>query len=55
MLGVSLDAICTIFIGCIIFYFMLFETGSSGDKIGLAISQAINLSGMVPWGEIVSS
>lgn len=46
----SMDIICMIFIFCIIFYYMLFDTGVSGEKIGLAISQAISLSGIVAWG-----
>lgn len=47
----SMDAICTIFIGCIIFYYMLFETDTSSEQIGLAVSQAINLTGLVPWSK----
>lgn len=51
MFGFSLDAMCTIFITCVVFYYMLLDTGASGENIGLAVSQAINLTGLVPWGE----
>lgn len=50
--GFSLDALCVLYIACIIFYFMLFDVNTAGDKIGLAISQALNLTGLVPWGNI---
>lgn len=50
--GLSLDTLCTIYIACIIFYYMLFDVNAAGDKIGLAISQAINLTGLVPWGNL---
>lgn len=39
--GLSLDTLSTIFITCIVFYYILFDTKGSGDKIGLAISQAM--------------
>lgn len=51
LFGLSLETLCTIFVTCVIFYYMVFDFGVSGDKIGLAISQAINLSGIVTWGE----
>lgn len=51
--GLSLDTLCTIYIACIIFYYMLFDVNAAGEKIGLAISQAINLTGLVPWGNVL--
>lgn len=48
--GFYLDVTCTIFIFCIVFYYMLFDTGVSGEKVGLAISQAISISGLISWG-----
>lgn len=29
---------------------MLFDTGVTGDKVGLAITQAMSLTGMLQWG-----
>lgn len=49
-LGFALDVLCFVFIACIIYMFMLFDTGVSGDKIGLAITQAMILPGMLQWG-----
>lgn len=54
LFGFSLDIICTMFIACIIYYYMIIEPNASGEKIGLAVSQAINLTGLVPWGETLS-
>lgn len=51
MFGFSLDFICTMLMASIVFYYMLFETNASGEKIGLAVSQIIGLTGIVPWGE----
>lgn len=47
----TLDLICSLFTACITFYYILFDTGASGEKIGLALTQAMNLTGMVQWGE----
>lgn len=47
----SLDTICAIYISCVILYYVFIDTEVSGDKIGLAISQAITLVGTVPWGK----
>lgn len=52
--GLCLDMICTVFCACIVFYYMLFENDASGEKIGLAISQAIGLTGFVPFGKKIS-
>lgn len=48
--SLSLDIICFVFVSCIILYYMLFDTGVSGEKIGLAVTQALNLTGVVQWG-----
>ncbi|XP_055306876.1 ATP-binding cassette sub-family C member 4-like [Sitodiplosis mosellana] len=48
--SLSLDLICFVFVSCIILYYMLFDTGVSGEKIGLAVTQALNLTGVVQWG-----
>ncbi|XP_055306698.1 ATP-binding cassette sub-family C member 4-like [Sitodiplosis mosellana] len=48
--GLSLDFMCLIFISCIIFYYMLYDTNISGAEIGLAITQAMSLTGMMQWG-----
>lgn len=50
--SLSMDILCLIFMTCIIFYYMLFDSGVSGEKIGLVISQAINLTGLVAWGKL---
>lgn len=49
--NIALDFICLVFISCIILYYMILDTRATGDKVGLAVSQAINLTGMVGWGE----
>lgn len=50
--GLIMDIICFIFVFCIIFYYMLFDTGEkSGEKIGLAVTQALSLTGVVQWGK----
>lgn len=48
--GFSLDILCLIFVCCIIFYYMVIDTSVSGDKVGLAITQALSLGGMLQWG-----
>lgn len=48
--SLSLDTICAMYITCVIFYYLLLDTEASGSKIGLAISQALTLTGTVPWG-----
>lgn len=49
-----IDILCLIFISCVIFYYMLFDTGASGEHIGLAISQGIKITGLVALSEINS-
>lgn len=50
--GLSLDTLSTMYISCVVFYYLLLDTNGSGAKIGLAISQALSLTGIVAWGEI---
>lgn len=50
--GLTLDIMCLVFTFCIIFYYMLFDTGVSGEKVGLAVTQAMSLTGMLQWGMI---
>ncbi|XP_031637722.1 multidrug resistance-associated protein 4-like, partial [Contarinia nasturtii] len=47
--GFCLDIVCTIFICCSIFYYILFDQEVSNEKIGLVVSQAIGLSSKVSW------
>lgn len=49
--GLSLDIMCFIFIFCIIMFYMVIDTNISGDKVGLAITQAMSLTGMLQWGK----
>lgn len=51
--GFGLDIMCNIFVFCIIFYYMLFDTTTSGDKIGLAVTQAMSLAGFLQWGMVL--
>lgn len=53
MFGFALDFICTLFMACVVFYYMLFEKDATGEKIGLAVSQVIGLSSIVPWGMLM--
>lgn len=50
--GLSLDIMCLIFISCIILYYMVIDTNVSGDKVGLAVTQAMSLTGMLQWGKL---
>lgn len=52
--GLILDIMCLIFTFCIIFYYMIFDTGVSGEKVGLAVTQAMTLTGMLQWGMITN-
>lgn len=47
--GLYMDALSATFMACIVFYYMLFETDVAAVKIGLAISQAMSLAGLMPW------
>lgn len=48
--GLTLDIMCFIFIACIICYFMFIDKSMPGEKVGLAITQAMTLLGMLQWG-----
>lgn len=48
--GLYIDSLSAIFMACIVFYYMLFETDAPAVKIGLAVSQAMRLTGVLPWG-----
>ncbi|CAG9854961.1 unnamed protein product [Phyllotreta striolata] len=48
--GYYLDVSCTIFIGAIIGTFIFFDLGSSVGDVGLAITQAFMLTGVVQYG-----
>lgn len=50
--GLSLDIMCWIFITCIIVYYMLIDTRVSDDQVGLAVTQAMSLTGMLQWGNL---
>lgn len=48
--GYWLDIVCIIYITLVTFSFLVLETASSGGNVGLAITQAIGLTGMFQWG-----
>lgn len=45
--ALTLDIMCVIFSFCVIFFFMLFDVGVSGEKVGLAVSQVLSLTGVL--------
>lgn len=47
--GLSLDMMCFLLIFSIISYYMIFDNTASGDQIGLAITQALTLTGILQW------
>lgn len=48
--GLTLDVLCLIFMCIVTYTFLFFDNITSGDKVGLAITQAMNLSGLLQWG-----
>ncbi|KAF2886605.1 hypothetical protein ILUMI_19568, partial [Ignelater luminosus] len=48
--GFWLDLICVIYIGMVTFSFFFMKGEIYGGNVGLAITQAINLTGMFQWG-----
>lgn len=48
--GLSLDIMCLAFIFCVTFTFLFIDTGVTGDKVGLGITQAMALTGLLQWG-----
>ncbi|CAG9768692.1 unnamed protein product [Ceutorhynchus assimilis] len=48
--GFWLDMHCMVFIAVVTLSFLFFDTEIFGGSVGLAITQAVNLSGMFQWG-----
>ncbi|XP_031635983.1 multidrug resistance-associated protein 4-like [Contarinia nasturtii] len=48
--GMSLDLMVYLFVGCVIYYFILINNSVTGDRVGLAITQALSLTGLLQWG-----
>ncbi|CRK98089.1 CLUMA_CG011457, isoform A [Clunio marinus] len=49
--GFALDVLCMIFVVCVTFSFLLFDTREfNGASVGLAISQSMGLTAMLQWG-----
>ncbi|KAJ8916764.1 hypothetical protein NQ315_013969 [Exocentrus adspersus] len=48
--GYWLDLVCIIYITLVTFSFLLIERDTFGGNVGLAITQAIGLTGMFQWG-----
>lgn len=48
--GFALDILCWIFFSCNMAFYMFFDTGVDGEKVGLALTQAISLTGILQWG-----
>jgi ABC-type multidrug transport system fused ATPase/permease subunit len=47
--GFSLDLLCLVFISIVTFSFLVFDTTAFGDKVGLAITQALTLPSLLQW------
>lgn len=45
------DMLSAIFMTCIVSYYLLIEIDGQATSIGLAISQAMRLTGALPWGK----
>lgn len=48
--GLTLDLMALVFVAVITFTFLLLEGEIMGDQVGLAITQAMSLTGMLQWG-----
>lgn len=48
--GFALDLMCCIFIACIMVFYLLFDTGVSSGIVGLALTQALSMTGTLQWG-----
>lgn len=48
--GYWLDIVCLIYIAIVAFSFLVMEQNTFGGNVGLAITQAIGLTGMFQWG-----
>lgn len=48
--GFSLDILCFIFVLIVTFSFLLLDSDISGDRVGLAITQSMTMTGLLQWG-----
>lgn len=48
--GFWLDMLCAVFIGCVTFSFIIFKSAAEDGNVGLAITQAFSLTGLLQWG-----
>lgn len=48
--GFALDAMCFALVFIVIFSFLLFNTGTSADKVGLACTQSMTMTSLLQWG-----
>ncbi|XP_053670820.1 ATP-binding cassette sub-family C member 4-like [Anopheles nili] len=48
--GFALDLLCLIFVFIVVFSFLVLEQDTFGDRVGLAITQSMALTGMMQWG-----
>lgn len=48
--GFALDLLCLIFVFIVVFSFLVVEQAAFGDRVGLAITQSMALTGMMQWG-----
>uniref|UniRef100_A0A2M3ZKJ0 Putative abc transporter n=1 Tax=Anopheles braziliensis TaxID=58242 RepID=A0A2M3ZKJ0_9DIPT len=48
--GFALDLLCLIFVFIVVFSFLVVEQTAFGDRVGLAITQSMALTGMMQWG-----
>ncbi|XP_055301713.1 ATP-binding cassette sub-family C member 4-like [Sitodiplosis mosellana] len=53
--GMSLDLMVYVFIGIVVFLFLVVNEDVSGDRVGLAITQALSLSGLLQYGVKLSA
>lgn len=51
--GLYIDMLSSIFCAAIVIYYMAFELNAPAVRVGLAISQALRLVGLLPRGERV--
>lgn len=47
--GFTLDVFCMLFITCIIYFYMLCDTGVGGDVVGLALTQILSMTGVLQF------
>uniref|UniRef100_A0A182IVJ8 Uncharacterized protein n=1 Tax=Anopheles atroparvus TaxID=41427 RepID=A0A182IVJ8_ANOAO len=48
--GFALDLLCLVFVFIVVFSFLVLDQHAFGDRVGLAITQAMALTGMMQWG-----